>query len=100
LVKKQPPLFGYDINKNLEPTIKFYEGLIGSKAAIQMIANRPRVLGSSLENRLKPRLVECQKAGIPIDTGTIQRIAAFTELEWSNSMTFQKNKLLKAQLRG
>jgi mTERF domain-containing protein len=94
LVKKLPSVLGYSINTNLEPTIKLYEDCVGSKAAIQLIANRPRILSSSLENRLIPRLVVCQEAGIPMDTGTIQRIAGYTELEWSNSMIFQKNKLL------
>jgi hypothetical protein len=82
----------------LEPTIKFYEECVGSNAAIQLIAKDPRILGSSLEHRLKPRLVECQEAGIPVDTGTIRRIAKLTELGWSNSMISQKNKLLKKQL--
>jgi hypothetical protein len=95
LVQKQPSLLGCDIATNLGPTIKFYEDCVGSKAAIQLIVNNPRILNSSLENRLKPRLVECQEAGMPVDTATIMRIAKYTELEWSNSMIFQKNKLLK-----
>jgi ferric-dicitrate binding protein FerR (iron transport regulator) len=101
LVQKQPPLLGCNIATNLEPTIKFFEDCVGSKkVAIQFIANNPHLLTYSLENRLKPRLVECQEAGISIDTGTIQRIAQNTELRWSNSMTFQKSKLLKEQPRG
>ena len=102
LVQKLPAVLGYEINKNLEPTIQlYYEDCVGSSSAIQLIANNPRILGSSLENRLKPRLVECQEAGIPIDTRTIQRIAMYTELLWSNSMNFQKNKLpSKEKLRG
>jgi hypothetical protein len=95
-----PSLFTYNNDNNLEPTIKFCEDCVGSNAAIQLILKYPSILGSSLENRLKPRLVECQEAGIPVDTGTIQRIAKYTELDWSNSMIFQKNKLLKEQLQG
>jgi hypothetical protein len=94
LVQKLPSLLSYEIDKNLEPTIKFYEDCVGSNAAIQLIASNPRILGSSLENRLKPRLVECQEAGIPVDTGIVDRIACYTELKWSNSMIFQKNRLL------
>jgi hypothetical protein len=94
LVQKQPPLLGYHLTTNLEPTIKFYEECVGSSSVIQMIANRPCLLGYSLENRLIPRLCECQEAGIPMDTGTIQRIACYTEFEWSNSIIFQKKKLL------
>ncbi len=45
------------MDKNLEPTIKFYDDYVGSNAAIQLVVNRPRVfLGSSLESRLAPRL--------------------------------------------
>jgi hypothetical protein len=100
VIQRMPSLFGLNIDNNLEPTIKFYEDCVGSNAAIQLIAEDPRILGSSLEHRLKPRLVECQEAGIPVDTGTVQRMAKQTEFVWSNSMTFQKNKLLKAQLQG
>jgi hypothetical protein len=99
VMQRQPSLFIKNIENNLEPTIKFYEDCVGSNAAIQLISKSPNILTNSLEKRLKPRLVECQEAGIPIDTGTIQRIAKYTELEWSNSMIFQKNKLLKEQLR-
>jgi hypothetical protein len=72
LVQKQPPLLGCNIATNLEPTIKFFEDCVGSKSAIQCIANNPHLLITySLENRLKPRLVEWQEAGISMDTGTI-----------------------------
>jgi hypothetical protein len=101
VIQRMPSLLGCDIGTNLEPTIKFFEDCVGSKAAIQLIAKNPRLLGSSLENRLKPRLVECQEAGIPMDTGTIDRIARYTESKWSDSMIFRKNKLLlKEKLRG
>jgi hypothetical protein len=99
LFQRQPSLFTKNIDKNFEPTNKFYEDCVGLDAAIQLISKSPTILSNSLEKRLKPRLVECQEAGIPIDTGTIQRIAKYTELKWSNSMIFQKNKLLKEQLR-
>jgi hypothetical protein len=58
VIQRLLSLFGYNIDNNLEPTIKFYEDCVGSKAAIQLIAKDPRVLASSLENRLKPRLVQ------------------------------------------
>jgi hypothetical protein len=93
-VQKQPPLLGCNIATNLEPTIKFYEDCVGSKAAIQLISKTPGILTYSLENRLQPRLVECQEAGMPMDAGTIRRIACYTDLRWSSSMIFQKNKLL------
>jgi hypothetical protein len=64
-------------------------------AARTRIAKSPRLLDFSLEKRLKPRLAECQKADVPIATGTVQLIAKRTEDEWSSSVAFQKTKLLK-----
>ena len=63
-----------------------------------MIATCPALLGVSLEKRLKPRLADCQEAGILIDTGTVQRMAKCTEDNWSNGLAYQKTKLLKRQL--
>jgi hypothetical protein len=78
---------------NPEPAIKFYEDCVGSDATRTMIATSPALLGSSIENRLKPRVVDCQEAGIPIDTGTVQRMAKYTEDQWSDGLA----KLLKQQ---
>jgi hypothetical protein len=64
-----------------------------------MIAKDPRVLGSSLENRLQPRLAQVQEAGIPLDTGTINRMAKLTDDQWSTSLAFQKTKQLKQKLQ-
>jgi hypothetical protein len=94
-----PSLLGLSIEDNLEPSIEFYEDCVGSNAAIEMIAKNPRVLNSSLENRLKPRLAQVQEAGIPLDTGTISRMAKYTAEQWSISLAYQKTKLLKQQLQ-
>jgi hypothetical protein len=64
-----------------------------------MIAKNPRVLNSSLEKRLKPRLAQVQEAGIPLDTGIISRIAVYTEEQWSAGLAYQTTKLLKQQLQ-
>jgi hypothetical protein len=64
-----------------------------------MFAKDPSLLGYSLENRLKPRLAQVQEAGIPLDTGTITRMAKNTEDRWSRSLAYQKTNLLKQQLQ-
>jgi hypothetical protein len=46
-----------------------------------------------------PRLAQVQEAGIPLDTGTINRMAKLTEERWSISLAFQKTKLLKQKLQ-
>jgi hypothetical protein len=43
-------------------------------------------------------LAEAREAGIPIDTGTISRMAKLTEDQWSSSMIYQTSKLLEQEL--
>jgi hypothetical protein len=94
----QDSALGCNVETNVEPAIKFYEDCVGSDATRTMIANIPSLLlCCSLEKRLKPRLAERQKAGIPIDAGTLQRTAMMTTEKWSSSMAFQKTKLFKEQ---
>jgi mTERF domain-containing protein len=93
VIQRMPSLLGCNIADNLEPTIKFYEDCVGSNAARNLILKDPRVLGASLEKRLKPRLAEAQEAGIFIDTGILKRMANYTEDLWSKSLAFQKTKL-------
>jgi hypothetical protein len=97
-VQQMPRIFGCSIETNLEPTIKFYEECVGLDAARTLVANNPRLLGSSLEKRLKPRHAECQDAGIPIAKGVVEPMAVCTEKKWSSSMAFQNTKPLKEQL--
>ena len=94
VIQRLPALLCYNIETNLKPTIKFYEECVGSDAARTLIATSPALLGYSLEKRLMPRLAECQEAGIPIDTGTVQRMAKHTEEKWSISVGFQKDKMI------
>jgi hypothetical protein len=90
-----PPILGCSIEANLEPTMKFCYECVGLDATKTLIANNPRLLGSSFRKRLKPRHAECQEAGIPIDEGAVERIAAHAEKKWSSSMAFQNAKPLK-----
>jgi hypothetical protein len=98
LVQAMPPLLGYNVEANLEPTIEFYEDCVGSNAAITTLAKSPSLLGASLENRLKPRLAQVQEASIPLNTGTINRMAKYTDEQWSTGLASQKTKLLRQQL--
>jgi hypothetical protein len=98
LVQTLPAVLSYSIDDNLEPTIEFYEDCVGSDAAIQVIAKNPSLLSYSLKNRLKPRLAQAQVVGIPLDTGTIARMAKYTDEQWSTGLAFQKTKLLNQKL--
>jgi hypothetical protein len=96
VIQRFPSLLGYNIETNLEHTIKFYEECVGSHVTRTIVAKIPSLLGSSLEKRLKPRLAECQEAGgIPIDTGTVQRMDMYIDNKWSNGLTFQKDKTIE-----
>ena len=97
-MQRSPHVSCLNIETNLETAMKFYEDCIGSDAARTIIATSPALLGSSLQNRLKPRLVKCQEADIPIDTGTVKRMAKYTEDQWSDGLASQKRKLLKQKL--
>jgi hypothetical protein len=97
VIQLSPSLFSMGIETNIKPTIKFYEDCVGSNAAITTIAKSPSLLGSSLENRLQPRLAQVQEAGIPLDTGTISRMAKYTDEQWSKGLAYQNTKLLKQQ---
>jgi hypothetical protein len=97
VVQLMPTLLHLNVETNLEPTIRFYEECVGLDAARMYLAKDPSLCAYSLENRLKPRLAEGREAGIPIDTGTISRMARCPKDQWSISMAFQKTKLLKQQ---
>ena len=87
------------IDSNLDPTIEFFESLVGKEETKDAILTDPTLLGYSLKNRLKPRLLEVEEAGIPIDTGTLRRMGSLTAAKWSASLAFQKKKLLKSRLK-
>jgi len=85
-----PPVLGMSIE-----SVTFYEEFVGLDATKTMAAKCPNMLSYSLENRLKARLAQCQEAGIPFDAATLLRMGQYTEDMWSNSLAFQKRKLLK-----
>jgi hypothetical protein len=90
LVQRLPSVLSYNIESNLEPTIEFFEDLIGVDEAMGVLVKDPSFLSRSLEKRLKPRLAEVREAGIPIDFGTLSRMAKCTEEQWSASMAYQE----------
>jgi len=93
IMRQQPSLLCYSISNNLEPTLQFYKDCIGNEAASILVLKKPRVLLSSLEKRLKPRLKEAQEYGIEIDAGCVQRMAIWTERRWHASLLYQEEKI-------
>jgi hypothetical protein len=99
LVQRTPQLLSYSIEENLEPTLTFYEECLGVNVARTMILADPRVFSASLENRLKPRLVDALQAGITIDHGAITRMAKYTDEGWTKSIVYQSRMSLAYQSR-
>ena len=63
----------WQVEKNLEPAMSLCKDCVGLDAARTLIADDPRLLGSSLESWLEPGLADCQeKAGAPTDAGAAQ----------------------------
>lgn len=93
LVVRNPSLLCKSISSNLEPTIQFYERLIGVDKARRVILRHPSIINASIEKRLNPRLKDVQEARIPRDDGLATRMAKRTDEAWSASMAYQKKKL-------
>jgi hypothetical protein len=92
VVQRMPTLLQLNVESNLEPTMTFYEECVGLDTARTHIAKHSSLWTASLDNRLKPRLAEVQAAGVPIDTGTISRMAQHTKDRWSNGLASHKRK--------
>ena len=83
MMQKHPPLFGYNIDTNLEPTLDFYIDTLGDKSeALALVTRNPVAFGVSLEKRLKPRLKEAQNAGMSINTKLMNLIMVYTKEKW------------------
>ena len=96
LVQKLPTLFGCSVANNLEPTLNFYIDALGGDEdkASGLVMKDPGIFTSSLEKRLKPRLEEARDAGLIIDARRLQRIAKYTEKQWTTSLDYQRKKML------
>ena len=89
-----PTLFGLSVGANLEPTLNFHIKALGDEGeALALLIRGPRLFGSSLEKRLKPRLEEALDAGLVIDKNCLQRIGLYTEKRWQSSLVSQSKKL-------
>ena len=51
----QDSLLTFDIDNNIEPTIKFFESLLGPEDGLSLICSSPSILGGSLSKRFIPR---------------------------------------------
>lgn len=74
-----PPLLGYDIERNLEPTISFYEEAMGGDAT-SLLCESPALLEYNVRKRLIPRLSLVKKSlEGPLDAPSVKAIATKTD---------------------
>lgn len=66
MICKFPQILGLSVEKNIQPTMNFYETLVGESLPKQFILGSPSFLGYSLEKRLKPRLDGVRSTGLVI----------------------------------
>mmetsp|Transcript_20988 Transcript_20988/g.31655 ORF Transcript_20988/g.31655 Transcript_20988/m.31655 type:complete len:90 (-) Transcript_20988:110-379(-) len=86
-----PSMLGFNIERNLQPTLDFYIQTYGDKdSAITNLQANPRFLAASLEKRLKPRRNEAKKAGISINASCVRRIATDTNEKWNIFIALNK----------
>ena len=55
LLVDQTSLLTCDIDNNIEPTLKFFEELLGPEDGLSLICSSPSILGGSLNKRFIPR---------------------------------------------
>jgi hypothetical protein len=73
---------GADIDKNLEPTISFFESILGAEV-LPLLVKHPVLLNYSLANRLIPRSDRMVKAGMAFDQLHVRRcMCDMTDLDF------------------
>ena len=81
------PMVCLSITKNLEPKFELFVECLGEGTAIAMLRANPSLFGSSLENRIKPRIAEARAAGIAeIDRSFMVKICRHTPEKWETLM--------------
>ena len=71
-------LYSCDIDRNLEPTICFFEKLLGPEEGLSLIIDNPNVLTSSLSKRLIPRRERMIAAGVSFSKPTARIMCGFS----------------------
>ena len=74
LLSTQTSLMAYDIETNIEPTIDFFESLLGSEQGLALIKWHPALLGASLSKRLIPRRERMISVGVVFDDMNAKRM--------------------------
>jgi hypothetical protein len=83
LLLRNPQLIGLDIKKNLDPTIDFFEGLLGPERARPFLVVKSYLLKNSLANRLIPRRDRMMELGMEIDDeATVYKLCMKTNIQF------------------
>lgn len=75
MMVKWPGLFTCNVERNLKPTLEFFlDDLSGDSEEVRdIITSNPRLLGASIEKRLRPRVARMLNKGV---------VATFSEHRW------------------
>ena len=76
MMVKWPGIFTCSIERNLQPTLDFFHGDLdgGPEEVRKAVASSPRLLGASIEKRMRPRATRMlEEVGV---------VATFSEHRW------------------
>lgn len=79
MLLKWPGILCCNVERNLEPTLSFFRNeLQGEEDEIRaVVIQKPRILGASIERRMRPRMAAMRKLGV---------VATFSEHRWMVSV--------------
>ena len=83
---------GLDIDRNLEPTISFFESLLGKDIGKTLMYNHPALLKCSLSKRLIPRRAIMIAKGITFDEKNTKKMCYLTNEKFEVLLKLEKQK--------
>jgi len=82
LILQYPVFLGANVIDNIEPSIAFYEDLLGVDEALAHIQKNFNVLNYSVEKRLVPRRERMESAGLEITEKDLRAITRKTNAQF------------------
>ena len=86
LLLKNPILVGLDITKNLDPSITFFDDILGPELARPILSRNGRLMMTSLANRLIPRRDKMIEAGIEFNETTVAQLCMNTNVQFDEML--------------
>lgn len=76
MIVKWPGIFTCSVDRNLQPTLDFFHSELGGgrEEVRDAVVNSPRLLGASIEKRMRPRVARMLEE--------VSVVASFSEHRW------------------